>query len=189
MLIDDIKRSLLLPYEVAVKMKDHFISPEPVAEDEVRLDFWLPCIGYSAVTMIFDGLMEHLGHSDIFVGIVVDDTCPASNYINTGTIEEMSSGFKLLTQINDPKSNIILLRGSEKALKPVVTVRNDLFDGFFWNENAPNKPGQRQVPTSSFGGKYVLNFTVSGEFNASVYVYDPRTNKKFIAFSKSFSCK
>ena len=153
--------------------------------DDVDVSLWLPEMNGTNVTMFFDQLvMKHDG----FVILITDKG--DINCLSVLNIEDQSSGFKFYKQECTGEKELLILESNPKYIKKELKIPDDCWNGFVWGNKHPNQPiPSHSVPTSKYRSKYILNFSVSGEFNLEIY-YVPKGNGQPIwVFGKSFCCK
>ena len=154
--------------------------------EDVDVHFWLPEMNGVNVTILCDRLIQKYGDGVI---LLVTDRGDM-NCLSMLNIVEQSSGFKLSGQAGDEKFDIVKLETDESCVKDWLTIPDDPWCGFSWGNKHLDKPvPSHMVPTSKFDSRYILNFSVSGEFNLGICYVPKRTGEQICLFEKSFSCK
>lgn len=161
--------------------------------NDIDVEMWLPEMNMNT-TIFCDRLMDK--NKDGFLAIHTDLNC-----ISTLNIEYQSSGFTV--QEADIEKGILLLKADPSKIKDELFVPKDVFSGFMFSGNY-RKPGKsnnlddqlldidahyNRVPTKPFGHKYILNFSVSGEFHLEIYYLRNAVEEPSLIFSKSYCCK
>lgn len=165
--------------------------------EDVDVKLWLPEFNYVNVTVFCDRLLMKNGK--LREGLLAI-TGEVFRYISIQNLEQQSSGFKIIDKIKKENGQeILLLKVSPEDVKNelIIPDKEYIWDGFVWGDEfchlgdkGDNKEKTTHlVPTSNYEHQFILNFSVSGEFNIDMY-FVPRENQKPIwLFSKSFCCK
>lgn len=162
--------------------------------DDVDVKLWLPEFNGYNTTLFCDRLLKQHGEQGFFLLRTNNHDLDCVSLLN---IEHQSSGFKLCDVLKgegDDEKGTILLEVSPNYVKDELAIPDEkyIWDGFRWNYRP--KPvsvldHSHPVPTSQFGHSYILNFTVSGEFDLEIY-YMPNSDAQAIwVFRKGYCCK
>ena len=147
--------------------------------DEVSVGLWLPEFNSENVTLFCDRLLQS-DESESFI-VLVTRTCDL-NCIKYGTLNMQSSGFRvyeIVRGIGDDALSAIILKASSEYLVEGLEIpsRDTLGDGSVVT-----------VPCRNYDSRYILNFSVGGEFELDICCLRPDRALKCL-FGKSFSCK
>lgn len=156
--------------------------------DVVEVKLWLPEMNGVNVTICCDRLVKDNNGDGSLIALVTDLGC--INCLSVLNIEQQSSGFKIGRQIDVDDKSILFMEVSSDRIKSELTIPDDYTTGFVWGKKLNNLNVQTHgVSTSKYESRYILNFSVSGEFNLDIcYVSEKETEPIWI-FSKSFCCK
>ena len=163
--------------------------------DEIDVKLWMPDFNCVNITIFFDRLIAKYGD-----GLVLIDTAPCC--ISMLNLEYQSSGFRILDTIGDRMKGIVVLETSPDLVKDCLFIPNDWTEGFGWDaeekepprddpyeflERAPNINYRQifKIHTSYKNEKYILNFSVSGEFNLDMYFLPSKAKGLFSCFRKA----
>ena len=155
--------------------------------DDVDVKLWLPEMNGINVTVFLDRL---LGNNDIphgFFFLVTDKG--DLDCLSLLNIEDQSSGLKLCERNSDGDMDILIMKVSPEDVKKELKIPIDRWSGFTWGNEQPNLPFLwHGVSTEQYHSKYILNFSVSGEFNLEICYFPDDAEPRWV-FKKSFSCK
>ncbi len=156
--------------------------------EDVDVRLWLPEMNGVNVTMFCDRLFEKCNAFDGFIFLITakDDI----NCLSVLNIEDQSSGFEIYKQESIENKSILIMRANPSKIKNELNIPDDYWNGFIWGNHQPDRPiPSHRVPTTQYNSKYILNFSVSGEFNLDV-CYLPNDGENAIwLLGKSFCCK
>ena len=167
--------------------------------EDVDVELWLPEMNGVNVTIFCDRLLCPK-HGDTLKGVFVLMPEETRN-ISELNIELQSSGFRLAGKENIPDhGEALFLRVDTKYVKDNLLIPNEWKSGFDWGENFVKShinyylplyrdKYYKKVPTSQYGQRYILNFSVCGEFNMDVYFVPDGTESFVWILSKGFCCK
>ena len=161
--------------------------------DDIDVKMWLPEMNSVNTTIFCDRLIEK--YNDGIIAIRTELSC-----ISTLNIEYQSSGFSVMKE--DHENGIMLLKVDPSKIKKHLFIPKKWMSGFIWSENYMQhgiiyKPKNmlfctelhyNKVPIQPYAHKYILDFSVSGEFSLEIYFMNKK-NEPFMIFSKSYCCK
>lgn len=160
---------------------------------KAEVGFWLPELGGCAVTVVFDGVLPSLGDlSKWVICIICEDNDAVWKYVNLNTVEPMSSGIRHLGNVMVKNNySAAVYKISPEYVKKDVMVQSDPFVGYDWyvTENSADVVSLAVPVQETFGGCFCLNFTVCGEFNAGVFMYNKETKENKMLMYHMFCCK
>ena len=166
--------------------------------DDVEVKMWLPEMNCYNVTVLCDKLLVKNGKTR--EGIIAI-TGEVFKHISILNLEQQSSGFRIVEKKNEiSKPEVLLLKVSPEDIKEELIIPNKeyVWDGFIWGDQYryPDTlypfdiaKTTHQVPTSKYGHRFILNFSVSGEFGLDIYFIPKDGGETIKIFSKSFCCK
>lgn len=166
--------------------------------DDVDVKMGLPEMNYYNVTVLCDKLLMKNGKAREGVIAITGEVFKNISILN---LEQQSSGFRILKKMKEKDMpEVLLLKVSPEDIKEelIIPDKEYVWDGFAWGENYRNPDtlnpsdivkGTHQVPTAKYGHRFILNFSVSGEFNLDMYFIPKDGGKTKWIFSKSFCCK
>lgn len=163
----------------------------PECDKKVGVELWRRDLGGNCVTLVLDELLESVGKYAGFVYLAFWGETRGDSYASLGTIESMSSGLEYKGSFHSGNNDVMVLEIKPDRCKKRVSVPDDYMIGFAWGcqEDGSVGCGWREIPTSEFGGRFVLNFAVSGEFNMSILYGADSCSRPHTIFSKAFCCK
>ena len=156
--------------------------------EDVDIRLWLPEMNSVNVTMFCDRLFEKYNAFDGFIFLITanDDI----NCLSVLNIEDQSSGFEICEKVSIENNNMLIMRANPSKIKNELNIPDDYRKGFEWGNHQPDLPiPSHSVPTSQYNSRYILNFSVCGEFDLDV-CYLPNDSENAIwLFGKYFCCK
>lgn len=156
--------------------------------DDVDVHLWLPEMNGVNVTMLCDRLVDKGNETDGFIFLITDKS--DINCLSVLNIEDQSSGFEIYKQESNENNDILIMKVSPNKIKKELKIPDDCWSGYVWGNHLSDCPiPSHGVPTSKFNCKYILNFSVSGEFNLEVYYVPKGEGKPVWLLKKSFCCK
>ena len=161
--------------------------------DDVDVELWMPEFNGINTTLFCDRLLKKHGEKGYFF---MRTNTQDLNCVSLLSLEQQSSGFKLCDVLKGEKWNdpgtIILEVGLEYVKEELTILNKDHeWEAFGWhNQNPVLEPNHtHQVPTSQFGHSYILNFSVSGEFDLEIYYMPDPDAQAIWIFRKGYCCK
>ena len=170
--------------------------------EHVDVEAWLPEFNSCNVTIFCDRLLIKDGKVKEGIIAITDEVF---KYISILNIEQQSSGFKIIDKIEkEGKPDVLLLKVCPEDVKDNLIIPNQeyVWGGFVWGKDfrgdqfdqnkgssSHEKEKTHLVPTSKYGHRFILNFSVSGEFNLSIFFIPKGGGKPVWLFEKSFCCK
>lgn len=166
--------------------------------DDVEVKMGLPEMNCYNVTVLCDKLLMKNGKTREGVLAITGEVF---DYISILNLEQQSSGFRILKKIKEKDMlEVLLLKVSPEDVKEELIIPNKeyVWDGFTWGVNTPKHhpfnpfitiKTTHEVPTAKYGHRFILNFSVSGEFNLDMYFIPTDGSETKWIFSKSFCCK
>ena len=175
--------------EIAQHIKighDHFCMGS--YSEDVDVTLWLPEMNSANVTIFCDRLFEKYNAFNGFIFLITGkDDIDCLSLLN---IEDQSSGFEICKQSSTKDKGILIMRANPCKIKDALKIPDDYSLGFKWGNNQPDRPiPSNSVPTSQYNSKYILNFSVSGEFDLNVYYLPNESENAIWLLGKSFCCK
>lgn len=156
--------------------------------DDVDVSLWLPEMNGTNVTIFFDRLVKKHSGQDGFVFLITDKG--DINCLSVLNIEDQSSGFKFYKQECDGEKELLILETNPNHITKELKIPDDCWNGFVWGNKQPDKPiPSHGVPTSKYKSKYILDFSVSGEFHLEIYYVPKYDGQPIWVLGKSFCCK
>lgn len=156
--------------------------------DLVEVKLWLPEMNGANVTIFCDRLVKDNNGDGSLIALVTDFGC--INCLSVLNIEQQSSGFKKGNQIDVDDKSILFMEVSSDCIKSELTIPDDYATGFVWGKKLNNLNVQTHaVPTLKYDSQYILNFSVSGEFNLDICYISGKGTEPIWIFSKNFCCK
>lgn len=156
--------------------------------DDVDVYLWLPEMNSINVTMFCDRLVGKSNETGGFIFLITDKG--DINCLSVLNIEDQSSGFEIYEQESNENKDILIMKVSPNKTKKELRIPDDCWSGFVWGNHQSDRPiPSHGVPTSKFNCKYILNFSVCGEFNLEVYYVPEGEGKPVWLLKKSFCCK
>ena len=156
--------------------------------EDVDVRFWLPEMNSVNVTMFCDRMLEKCNAFDGFICLVTgknDIDC-----LSVLTIEDQSSGFEIYKQETVENKSMLIMRANPSKIKNELNIPDNPWRGFRWDNKHPDQPiPSHQVPTAQYNSKYILNFSVSGEFDLEVYYLPYDGEYAILLWEKYFCCK
>lgn len=218
-IIKMIQQSWLNPFKQRTKAKENDIPelkniedsltvnlmPKELAKDsEVYVELWLKEMNSVNVTFFCDKLFNDKNNPQGYFFLRTDGDDMGS--IALWNIEEQSSGFRLVDVYRDGKYGYIVMQVCPEEVKKKLFIPDkDKYGfptmlGFIQESDLVNWFQQRdkltkpKIPTHSlstkkYGNKYILNFTVSGEFDLDIYYIERKGIEPKLIFSRGFCCK
>lgn len=164
-----------------------FFNVDP--EKYVDYRVWLEDFGAISVTLLLDRFVNKYMPEGGYIYLLPEDT----KYIGLMSLEDMSSGFKIVNSGPSPMGEFVRLSVSPENLKDVLIVPNNPFRGFSWcnSDSFYSKQygnGEHKVLKFKYGHKYILNIPVSGEFELAIF-YQPKGKPVKFLTSRQFCCK
>ena len=166
--------------------------------DDVEVKMGLPEMNCYNVTILCDKLLMKNGKTREGILAITGEVF---NYISILNLEQQSSGFRILKKVQEKDMpEVLLLKVSPEDVKEELIIPNKeyVWGGFTWGESY-RKPDTlnpsdivkttHQVPTAKYGHRFILNFSVSGEFGLDMYFIPNDGGEPTWIFSKSFCCK
>lgn len=158
-------------------------------EKEVEYNLWNEDFGSICITLLLDNFIKRYLPEGGWIYLLPEET----RNIGYKTLEDMSSGFKIVNSGPSESGEFIRIAVSPDKLKADLTVSDNPYRGFTWCDADlyfSNKygSGEHKVPTSKYGHKYILNIPVSGEFTLSIY-YQPKGKDVKFLMNKQLCCK
>lgn len=161
--------------------------------EDVDVELWLPEFNAYNTTLFCDRLLKKHGERGFFLMRTDNHDLDCVSLLN---LEHQSSGFKLCDVLKgegDDKKGVIILEVSPSHVKDELTIPDEkyIWYGFRWNFPKPVSvlDHSHPVPTSQFGHSYILNFTVSGEFDLEIYYMPDSKAKPIWLFRKCYCVK
>lgn len=163
----------------------------PECDKKIRVDMWRRELGGRCVTLVLDEFLKDAGKEAGFLYLVFWGEECGDSYASLGTLEAMSSGVEYKGSFNCQDNDVIVLAVNPDKCKKEISVPDDYMLGFSWGhrEGEPVNCKWQGISTRDFGGRFVLNFAVSGEFNMSILYAEAADTVPHTIFSKSFCCK
>lgn len=156
--------------------------------DDVDVKLWLREMNGINVTIFLDRLLEKKGVFDGFVFLVTKKG--ELNYLSLLNIEDQSSGLKKFELYSDDDKDILVMKVSPKDVKSELHIPNDRWSGFASGKEQPDNPiPWHGVSTEQYNSKYILNFSVYGEFKLEIYYLHDGNDEPIRLFKKGFCCK
>lgn len=156
--------------------------------DDVDVHLWLPEMNSVNVTMLCDRLVEKGNETDGFIFLITDKG--DINCLSVFNIEDQSSGFEIYRQESNENKDILIMKVSPNKIKKELRIPDDCWSGFVWGNHQSDRPiPSHGVSTSKFNCKYILNFSVCGEFNLEIYYVPEGEGATVRLLKKSFCCK
>lgn len=158
--------------------------------DDVDVKLWLHEMNGINVTIFLDRLLEKNEVLDGFIFLVTDKG--DLNCLSLLNIEDQSSGLKLYKQYSDDENDndILVMKVSPNDVKRELRIPDDCCSGFTWGNKQPDLPiPWHGVSTEQYNSKYILNFSVCGEFKLEIYYLPNGDDEPKWLFRKSFCCK
>lgn len=156
--------------------------------EDVDIRLWLHEMNSVNVTMFCDRLFEKYNAFDGFIFLITanDDI----NCLSVLNIEDQSSGFEICEKVSIENNNMLIMRANPSKIKNELNIPDDYRKGFEWGNHQPDLPiPSHSVPTSQYNSRYILNFSVSGEFDLDVRYLPNDSENAIWLFGKSFCCK
>lgn len=169
------------------QMMDHGHLNMGSFSDDVDVKLWLPEMGGYNVTIFCDRLMERYREEGfVFLMTGKGDI----NCLSVLNIEEQSSGFKLFKQVEYDDGEMLIMEVGPQNIRQELRIPDNKWDGFVWGNRQQDAPiPSHPVSTSRYNNQYILNFSVSGEFNLNVYFLPKDEGNAVWVMGKSFCCK
>lgn len=162
--------------------------PSCIHCEDVDVKFWLPEMNGVNVTILCDKFIKRNSYGDGLFVLVTDLGC--INCVSTLNIEQQSSGFKIYRQSDYNDKTLLFLSVSPDNIKSNLLIPDDYGNGFVGGNKLNKKPiPSHLVSTERYNCKYILNFSVCGEFNLDIGFMPLKVVAPIYIFSKSFSCK
>lgn len=156
--------------------------------DDVDVRLWLPEMNGINVTMFCDRLISKYDEPDGYVFLITDKG--DLNCLSVLNIEDQSSGFKLYKLDSAEDMDILVMEVDPGNIKRELSIPDDRWSGFSWWNKQPDCPiPSHGVSTERYNSKFILNFSVSGEFNLEIYYVPKGDDGPVWLFGKSFCCK
>jgi len=136
--------------------------------DDVDVHLWLPEMNSVNVTMFCDRLVGKSNETGGFIFLKTDKG--DINCLSVLNIEDQSSGFEIYEQESNENKDILIMKVSPNKTKKELRIPDDCWSGFVWGNHQSDRPiPSHCVSTSKCNCKYILNFSVSGDFNLEIY--------------------
>lgn len=183
------------------------LMPKELAKDyEVYVELWLEEMNSVNVTLFCDKLFNGMNNPQgyFFLRTDFDDMCCLALW----NIEEQSSGFRMVDVYKDGKYGYIVMQVCPKDVKKKLIIPNKgnkdglsaSWLGFVHESDLVNWFQQRdklskpEIPThllstKKYGNKYILNFSVVGEFDLDIFYIEGKGYEPKLVFSRGFCCK
>jgi len=156
--------------------------------DDVDVRLWLREMNGINVTIFLDRLLEKNDVVEGFIFLVTDKG--ELNCLSLLNIEDQSSGFKIYKKFSDDDKDILVMEVSPNDIKRMLHIPDDRWSGFSWRNKQPVLPiPWHGVSTEQYDSKYILNFSVCGEFKLEIYYLHNDADTPQLVFRKSFCCK
>lgn len=183
------------------------LMPKELDRDhEVNVKLWLEEMNSVNVTLfcdkLFNGIKNPKGY--FFLRTDVNDMC----CLGLWNIEEQSSGFRMVDVYREGKYGYIVMQVCPEDVKNklIIPDKNDKkglpasWLGFVHDSDLVNWFQQRDklskpsipshsLSTKKYGNKYILNFTVAGEFDLGIFYIERNGDEPKLIFSRGFCCK
>lgn len=156
--------------------------------DDVDAKLWLPEMNSVNVTILCDKFFrkQHIRYG--LIALVTDKG--DINCLSVLNIEQQSSGFKRIKQLESGNKAILVMGIKPDKIKSELLIPNNYVNGFVWgNEQKGRLIASHRVPTSKYNCNYILNFSVSGEFNLDICYIPLNHAEPILMFSKAICCK
>ena len=163
--------------------------------EDVDVKLWLPEMNAVNTTILCDRLIAKYGFGCMFLHTEL--SC-----ISQLNIEYQSSGFHLIDTIKETNMEMLVLKADPTYIRSNLFIPNEWETGFTWSPIVQkygfvrpkyipfeNDRHYQKVPTSQYGHKFILNFSVSGEFGLEIYFLSENEEEPMLIFSKSYCCK
>ena len=156
--------------------------------DYVDVRLWLPEMNGINVTMFCDRLLEKYDEPDGFIFLITDKG--DINCLSILNIEDQSSGFEIYKQESSEGKDLLIMKVNPSKIKKELRIPDDCWSGFAWGNHQLDRPiPSHGVPISMYNCRYILNFSVCGEFNLEIYFVSEAEEKPVWLLGKSFCCK
>ena len=189
-------------YEIAkmqiIQMMGHGHLNMGKYADDVDVEMWLPEFHNRNVTILCDRLVMDDIHNNRKGFLILHTGTNDLDCLSLLNLEQQSSGFKIVDRIED-NFGAIVLEVTPSYVKDELIIPDNPWLGFSWGQefgfyddatNSIIHPlTSKKVPISTYGHLFILNFTVSGEFNLDIYYIRKGDDEMRWIFSKSFCCK
>lgn len=161
----------------------------PESLELIGIQAWRSELNSVCVTVVLDRLISSIASKGGKLYFFLwEEKYHVDNYVNLGTIEMISSCIRYEGSFAINDMDVMVLSVDPAATKSEIDVPSQPLAGFSWMELEPDLSFSK-VPVSKFGGKYILNFGVCGEFNLSIFFQPSGNHTLQHLFSKSFCCK
>lgn len=155
--------------------------------NDIDVRLWLPEMNGINVTMFYDRLFEKYDEPDGFIFLITDKG--DINCLSILNIEDQSSGFEIYKQESREDKDILIMKVNPSKIKKELKIPDDCWSGFVWGNNQPDRIiHSHDVPISMYNRSYILNFSISGEFNLDIYYATKGEGKSVWLLGKSFCC-
>lgn len=155
---------------------------------DVDVEQWLPEMNAVNVTLLCDRLID--AEPDGLMLLVTrkgDIDC-----LSVLSIEGQSSGFMLYKRLCYENKGVLLMKTCTSLIKQNLIIPDSGYwqSGFVWGEHHPYcLVPKHSVPTEKYKNKYILNFSVSGEFDLDIYYCSKTEGLPRHILSQSYCCK
>ncbi len=177
-------------YKAALQSMSKIIHGHPnmdLTSEDVDVSLWLPEMNGANVTIFCDRLLERYDFEGFIFLITAKDDIDCLSVLNIG---DQSSGFEIYKQESIEDKSMLIMRVNPSKIKKELKIPDDCRSGFTWGKHQPDRPiPSHSVPTSRYNSRYILNFSVSGEFDLGIYYLPYYGNDAICLLNKCFCCK
>ena len=170
------------------ELLEHEYPKTALYSKDVSVMLWLPEMNGVNVTMFYDAFLKKYDTPNGYVFLVTSkDNIDCLSVLN---IDAQSSGFRFVKKICGDKKDMLIMQVCPANVKQELNIPDDYEQGFVWGNNRPGKSiPSHGVDCSKYKNNYILNFSVSGEFNLNVF-YLPLSGDGLVhLYANSFECK
>lgn len=170
------------------ELLEHEFPKTALYSKDVSVMLWLPEMNGVNVTMFYDAFLKKHDTPNGYVFLVTSkDDIDCLSVLN---IDAQSSGFRFVKKICGDKKDMLIMQVCPADVKQKLNIPDDYEQGFVWGNNRPGKSiPSHGVDCSKYKNNYILNFSVSGEFNLNVF-YLPLSGDGLVhLYANSFECK
>lgn len=153
---------------------------------DVDVELWLPEMNSVNVTLLCDRLIDAEPDGLMLLVTRKDDI----DCLSVLSIEGQSSGFMLCKRLCYENKGVLLMKSCATQVKQNLEIPDCWRSGFVWGNPHPyGLVSKRSVPTEKYKNKYILNFSVSGEFDLDIYYCSKTEGQPKRILSENFCCK
>lgn len=174
--------------QLMVEQVSKGLLPSMTVCENVDVKQWLPEMNGVNVTILCDRLIGRFKKESGLFALITDLGC--IDCLSVLNIEQQSSGFRIYKQMDYHDKTILFMEVSPDHVKSDLLIPNDYGDGFVWGNKLNGLPiPSHAIPTDQYNNKYILNFSVCGEFCLDICFVPFKAVEPVLVLSKSFSCK